>query len=224
MSQIEQDLRERMAKIGKFMWDEGLTGKKSMYLAGGNISARIPNTDFILIKPTGGSFGSLNPEDFLVIDVDGKVVRGNAKPSSETPMHTAIYRARSDVGGVVHFHSLYCGVFGIAGIELMPLSYGGGPGVQFMRGVSIVPWIRAGTRELGEAVAAALKDRSIVLLEFHGAIAIGSTIERAYHVASKAEELAEFQWRVTCIGKPRMLPEKERLAMVEAAKKRGEFI
>ncbi len=93
-----------------------------------------------------------------------------------------------------------------------------------MRGVPIVPWVHPGTNELGEDVAAALKDRSIVLLEFHGAISIGSTIERAYHLASKAEEMAEFQWRVMCIGKPNILPENVRLAMVEAARKRGEFV
>ncbi|MDQ1279983.1 MAG: L-fuculose-phosphate aldolase [Thermoproteota archaeon] len=224
MSKIIDDLRGRMAKVGKLMWDEGLTGKKSIYLAGGNISARIPDTDSILIKPTGGSFGSLKAEDFIVIDMNGRVLKGDFKPSSETPMHTAVYRSRHDVGGIVHFHSLYCGVFGIAGIELIPLTYGGGPGVQFMRGVPIVPWVRAGTNELGEVVATALQDRSILLLEFHGAISVGPTIEQAYHVASKAEELAEFQWHVMCIGKPNMIPESARLAMVEAARKKGEFV
>jgi len=53
MIEVEKDLRARLTRVGKLMWDEGLTGKKSLYLSGGNISARIPGTDHILIKPTG---------------------------------------------------------------------------------------------------------------------------------------------------------------------------
>jgi L-ribulose-5-phosphate 4-epimerase len=222
MSDIEQDLRERLVKVGKLMWDEGLTGKKSLYLAGGNISARIPDTDTVLIKPSGYALGALKPEDLVIVDLQGQLVSGEAKPSSETPMHTTIYETRSDVGGIAHFHAHYCGVFGIAGIELLPLSYGGSC-AALLKGVPIVPWVRPGTKELGAAIAEGLKNRCAVLMEFHGGITIGKTIEQAYHVASKVEELAEFQWRVMAIGKPNYLPEEMRNTMFEWARKR-EFL
>lgn len=221
----EQHLKERLVKIGKLMWEEGLTGKKSLYLAGGNISARIPGTNRVLIKPTGYSLSDLKPEQLIVVDIDGKVVSGKGKPSSETPMHTTIYRTRSDVGGVVHAHPLYCGVFGLAGVELLPISYGGGVTAALMRGVHIVPWARGGSQELADAVATELKDRNAALLEFHGCITVGKTIEQAFHLASKLEESAEFQWRVMALGKqPKLLPETTRMAVLDEARQRGDLV
>jgi L-fuculose-phosphate aldolase len=225
MSEVEQDLRERLCKVGKLMWDEGLTGKKSLYLAGGNISARIPRTNLVLIKPTGYSLGSLKPEQLIIVDTDGRTISDNGKPSSETPMHTAIYRTRSDVGAVVHAHPLYCGVFSLAGIELLPITYGEGGHAALMRGVRIVPWAQSGSQEFANRVANELKDRSAALLEFHGSIAIGKTIEQAYHLSSKLEESAEFQWRVMALGKqPKVLPEEIRNRIIEQARQRGDFV
>jgi len=225
MSEVEQDLRERLCKVGKLMCDEGLAGKKSLYLAGGNISARIPGTNRVLIKPTGYSLGSLKPEDFIIVDTDGKTISDNGKPSSETPMHTTIYRTRSDVGAVVHAHPLYCGIFSLAGIELLPITYGGGGHAALMRGVRIIPWARGGSQELANSAANELKDRSAALLEFHGSIVIGKTIEQAYHLSSKLEESAEFQWRVIALGKqPRVLPEEIRNRMIEQARQWGDLV
>lgn len=225
MSEVEQDLRERLCKVGKLMWDEGLTGKKSLYLAGGNISARIPGTNHVLIKPTDYSLDSLKPEQLIIVDTDGKTISGNGKPSSETPMHTTIYRTRSDVGAVVHAHPLYCGIFGLAGIELLPITYGGGGHAGLMRGVRIVPWAQEGTQDLANGVANELKDRSAALLEFHGSVVIGKTIEQAYNLSSKLEESAEFQWRVMALGKqPKILPEEIRNRIIERARQRGDLI
>jgi L-fuculose-phosphate aldolase len=225
MSEVEQDLRERLCRVGELMWDEGLTGKKGLYLGGGNISARIPGTNRVLIKPTGFSLGSLKPEQLIIVDTDGKTISGNGKPSSETPMHTTIYRTRSDVGAVVHAHPLYCGVFSLAGIELLPITYGGGGHPGLMRGVRIVPWAQEGTQDLADGVANELKDRSAALLEFHGSIVIGKTIEQAYHLSSKLEESAEFQWRVMVLGKqPKVLPEEIRNIMIEQARQQGDLV
>jgi len=220
MIEVEKDLRARLTRVGKLMWDEGLTGKKSLYLSGGNISARIPGTDHILIKPTGICLGQLKPEELIIIDSEGRVLSKEGKPSVETPMHTAVYRTRKDVGGVVHSHPLYCGVFGLAGTELLPLVYGGGVTAELMNGVGIVPWGEIGSKELGDRVAEELKERNAALLEFHGSVAVGKTIEEAYHLASKLEELAELQWRVMALGKkPRLLPETVRRAIFEGTRK-----
>ncbi len=225
MSEVEKELRKRLVVIGKLMWDEGLTGKKSLYLSGGNISTRIPNTNKILIKPTGLCLGRSKPEDFVVVDLQGRAVSKNGAPSVETPMHTAIYRTRSDVGGIVHGHPLYCGVFGLAGVDLLPLAYGGGITPDLMKGVRIVPWADIGTQKLGNSVAAELKDRNAALLEFHGSVAVGRTIEEAYHLASKLEELAKFQWMVMALGKtPRLLSEKTRQEILKGTVKIGDKV
>ena len=225
MIEGEKDLRARLARVGKLMWDEGLTGKKSLYLSGGNISARIPGTDHILIKPTGLCLGLLKPEELIIIDENGRVLSRKGKPSVETPMHTAIYRTRKDVEGIVHGHSLYCGVFGLAGIELLPLVYGGGITPELMNGVRIVPWGEIGSRELGDSVAEELKERNAALLEFHGSVAVGKTIEEAYHLASKLEELAEYQWRVMVLGKkPKLLPATVRRTIFEGVREDADSI
>jgi ribulose-5-phosphate 4-epimerase/fuculose-1-phosphate aldolase len=225
VSDSEQHLRERLVNIGKMMWDEGLTGKKSLYLAGGNISARIPGTNHVLIKPSGYSLGDLKPEQLIIVDTKGKVISGNCKPSIETPMHITIYRTRRDVGGIVHTHPLYCGILSLAGVELLPISYGGGMTAALMRGVKIVPWFNEGSQELADAVAAELKDRTAALLEFHGCITIGKTVEQAFHLASKLEESAEFQWRVMAIGKqPKLVPEAIRMTVIDNARQKGDLV
>jgi len=96
MSDVERDIRERLVEMAKRMWDEGLTTKTGLYWGGGNISMRVPGTDRVLIKPSGFSFVELKPEDFIVVDLNGNVLEGVNKPSSETPMHTTILRNRID--------------------------------------------------------------------------------------------------------------------------------
>src|SRR5262245_43482284 len=91
----------------------------------GHASQRIPGTDHILIKPrhseTMRGPGDLTPERVLVVDLDGHVVSGDDGPVGERFIHTSIYRARPDVGGVVHTHQLYATAFGIAEREILPL-------------------------------------------------------------------------------------------------------
>jgi L-fuculose-phosphate aldolase len=223
MQDVEKDIRERMCKMAARMWDEGLTTKTGLYWGGGNISMRVPETERILIKPSGFSFGNLKPKDFIVVDLFGKVLEGENKPSSETPMHTTIYRKRDDVGSVVHTHSFYADIMGIAGVELLPILFSGGH-PALMKGVKIAPWRRGGTQEIADIAAEYLKDCSATLLQYHGCIVIGKDIEGAYHLASKVEELAKKQWMAMQVGKPGVLPEKTRNAMLEGAKKRGMLV
>jgi len=223
LREVEQDIRERMSKTGRMMWDEGLTTKTGLYWGGGNISMRVPETDRVLIKPSGFSFGNLKPEDFIVVDVDGNVLEGENKPSSETPMHTTIYRKRGDVGSVVHTHSFYADVMGIAGVELLPILFSGGH-PALLKGVKIAPWRQGGTQEIADIAAEYLKDRSATLLQFHGSIVVGKDIESAYHLASKVEELAKKQWMAMQVGKPGLLPEDIRSKMLERARERGMLV
>lgn len=223
MSNIEDDIRDRLAKMAKRMWDEGLTTRTGLYWGGGNISMRVFGTDRVLIKPTGFSFGTIKPEDFIVVDIHGNVLEGDNKPSSETPMHTTIYRRRSDAGAVVHTHPLYADVMGIAGVELLPIMFSG-PHPALLKGVKIAPWRPGGTQEIADIAADYLKDCSAVLLQYHGSIVIGKDIEGAFHLASKVEELAKKQWMAMQVGKPGILPEEVRNNMLKRAKERGMLV
>ena len=82
---------------------------------GGNVSIRDSQTGFVLIKPSGLRYEDMKPNDIVVVDLEGRVVDGNLKPSSDTASHLYIYRHRPDVGGIVHTHSRYATAFAALG-------------------------------------------------------------------------------------------------------------
>jgi len=82
---------------------------------GGNVSARDPESNLVVIKPSGVLYEKLRPEDHVVVNLDGDVVEGKLKPSSDTLSHLYIYRHRPDVNGVVHTHSPYATAFAAVG-------------------------------------------------------------------------------------------------------------
>ncbi|MBS7608870.1 MAG: class II aldolase/adducin family protein [Candidatus Bathyarchaeia archaeon] len=193
MKDVVCSLRDRLVHVGKQLYDQGLVIGTE-----GNISARIPGTDRILIKPSGVSMGSLRAEDFIVVDLDGNKVEGKLSPSIETPLHTAIYNVRSDVHGVVHTHAPFATAFGIAGIEIIPLQV-----EMFLyipNGVPILPFELPGSRALAEAVQKLIRDFNAVILENHGVITVGSTIEEACLLNRMVEECAKVQFVATMLA------------------------
>jgi L-ribulose-5-phosphate 4-epimerase len=115
MSDVEQELRDRLTTIGRQLFADGLT-----HGASGNISARVPGTDTCLIKPSGYRFCDLEPEHFLLVDINTReVLKGTAKPSIETPFHTKLYLQGPEAGGVVHIHPKYCTILSTVGEELV---------------------------------------------------------------------------------------------------------
>lgn len=82
---------------------------------GGNVSARDPETNLVVIKPSGIRYENLRPEHMVIVDLDGRLVEGDLKPSSDVYSHLYIYRHRADVNGVVHTHSRYASAFAAVG-------------------------------------------------------------------------------------------------------------
>jgi len=190
---VVQDLRERLVKVGRVIHDHGFVPGTV-----GNISARIPNTDTILIKPSGVSMGALKPEDMAIADLQGKKVQGELSLSVETPMHTTIYKTRDDVQGVVHSHAPTATAFGVAGIEILPTLV-----EMFLfipNGVPIVPFEFPGTRELAEATQKKIKNFDAVILENHGIVTIGPSIEEACSLNILVEEAAKIQLTATLLA------------------------
>ncbi|NUP47466.1 MAG: L-ribulose-5-phosphate 4-epimerase, partial [Catenulispora sp.] len=81
----------------------------------GNVSARVPGEDLMVIKPSGVSYDELTPENMILCDLDGKIVEGDLSPSSDTAAHAYVYRAMPEVGGVVHTHSTYASAWAARG-------------------------------------------------------------------------------------------------------------
>ncbi|MFN2149457.1 MAG: class II aldolase/adducin family protein [Anaerolineales bacterium] len=168
-----KSFREQVLETALQMIRDGLA-----FGAGGNISARDPESGLIAITPSAIEYTRMSPEDVVVIDKDGVKIEGQWKPTSETPMHTIFYRERSDVGAVVHTHAPYASVFAISG-EPIPmvvtesaLCIGGT--------VKVAPYVRPGTEELAQMVLETMGSGVSVLLAQHGMIAVGPDLHSAY--------------------------------------------
>jgi L-fuculose-phosphate aldolase len=181
-----KDVSERMVKAGRELHNQGLVRGTS-----GNISARIRGTDTFLIKPSGARMDALKPEELVLVDLQGNKVRGESNVSLETLMHAAIYRIRKDVQAVVHSHAPIATAFGIAKMEILPLQI-----EMFMllpKGVPVVSFKPPGSKVLAEAVQKKITNYDAVILENHGIVTVGSTIEEACSLNGMVEEGAKIQ-------------------------------
>ena len=206
---VIEELRERVARVCNLVWERRLVTATE-----GNVSARVPKTNYIIIKPSGFHMRDVTPDSLIIVDVHGKVIEGKFKPSVETPMHTAVYRNRPDVGGVVHTHQVYATALGVAGVSIQPILLG----LKLILGFPIVPYHLGGTQELADAVVRKLgKRRRGVVLQNHGILAVGSTVEDAFDTALYMEEAAKTQFIAMLAGKGRIrtLTKKEQTDVLE---------
>jgi L-fuculose-phosphate aldolase len=181
-----KDISEKIVKAGRELYNHGLVRGTS-----GNISARIRGTDTFLIKPSGARMEALKPEELVLVDLQGYKVRGESKVSMETLMHAAIYRIRKDAQAVVHSHAPIATAFGIAKMEILPLQI-----EMFMllpKGVPLVPFKPPGSKALAEAVQKKITNYDALILENHGIVTVGSTIEEACSLNEMVEEGAKIQ-------------------------------
>lgn len=195
------DIRKQVIEIARQMLKYGLTVG-----TWGNISIR--NDEMLVaITPSGVDYELMTPEDVVVVDLSGKVVDGNLKPSSELPMHLAVYRERKDVQAIVHTHSPYASAFAVLGQEIpvvlaeMASVVGGS--------VLVTPYSQPGTPDVGRDVVRCLKDRQGVLLGNHGVVAIGSNVDEALMTALVIEDGARIYQLAKTLGEPRTIPADE---------------
>ncbi len=168
----------------------------------GNISARDPETGLVVIKPSGVKFKDLTPEDMVIVDLNGNLVEGDLKPSSDTASHCYIYRHRSDINGVVHTHSRYATAFAVLGREIPCITTAmadefGGP-------IPCGGFALIGGEEIGQRVIEALRgSRSpSCILQNHGVFATGPTAEKAVQAAVMTEDNAAIVWTALQLGTP----------------------
>lgn len=194
MPSKETTLRRRLVYIAKKTYEHRL-----VVGTWGNLSARLDG-DKVLMTPSGFEKDLLKPADILVVNLDGEVLRGRWRPSIETPMHVYIYRAREDVNAIIHTHSHYATIFAVRGEPIPPLT------VEFASVVGhVVPvtrYVRPGTMEMAREVVNVLGGGKAVLIKNHGVVAVGDSIEEAYHVALLVEEEARTYYFTKLLGGP----------------------
>jgi L-fuculose-phosphate aldolase len=170
----------------------------------GNISLR--HGKGMLITPTSVPYDLMTPDQMVFMAMDGSLAEGQ-RPSSEWRFHLDILRARPEVHAVVHAHPAYCTILAIMGLEIPAVHYmiaaAGGDTIR------CAPYATFGTPELSEYAVKALDGRVACLLDHHGMIAIGPSLERALWLAVEVETLARQYHGCLQIGKPPLLSSEE---------------
>lgn len=166
----------------------------------GNVSARDPQTGYVLIKPSGVRYEDLRPEHLVVVDLQGQVVEGDLKPSSDTASHLYIYQHLPDVHGIVHTHSSYATAFAALGRPI-PV-YLTAIADEFGGPIPCGRFALIGGEEIGRVVVESIGSSPAVLLQNHGVFTVGKTAEAAVKAAVMTEDAARTVWLALQIGQP----------------------
>jgi L-fuculose-phosphate aldolase len=181
----------------------------------GNVSARTTEGN-VLITPSGLDYAVTEPEDIVVVSLDGKRLEGAFEPSVETPMHTGIYRSRPETLGIVHTHARYATTLACLNWEIPPVHYMLASLSDEGR-VLVARYATYGTEELARSAAQALgRAHRACLLRNHGTISVGATVSEAYSRTELLEQMAEIYYRARAAGEPVVLSADE---MAEVAAK-----
>ncbi|MDK2888927.1 MAG: L-fuculose-phosphate aldolase [Thermoanaerobacter sp.] len=202
MTVAAEKYKEQVYKMGLRMATSGLvTG------TWGNLSARVPRENLVVITPSGLPYATLQVRDMVVLDMNGQVVEGERRPSTEFQLHLAIYRARPDVYAVMHTHSVFASALAVARKPIPPILEDLAQTVG--DGVPVASYARAGTEELARAAVEALGNRGAVLLANHGVVGVGRNLEEAFMVCQIVEKSAKVYVWADLVGKPAILPPDE---------------
>ena len=179
-----------------------LTRYQLVVWTAGNVSARVPDRDLLVIKPSGVSYDELTPENMVVCDLDGNVVEGEHSPSSDTEAQAYVYREMPEVGGVVHTHSTYATAWAARGepvpcvLTMCADEFGGD--------IPVGPFAIIGDDSIGRGIVETLRgSRSkAVLMRNHGVFTIGDDAKSAVKAAVMCEDVARTVHIARQLGEP----------------------
>jgi L-ribulose-5-phosphate 4-epimerase len=179
------EMRKAIVETGLRMVKDGVA-----HSGQGNISVFDRESGLVAITPSAVPYEDRTPEDICLVKLDGTLVEGPWKPTSELALHLIYYQNRTDIDAVVHTHAPYSTVFGIIGEDSMPVVLNeaamglGGP-------LPVAPYARPSTQELAETTYAATTDAMGVIMAHHGLITFGPDLSQAYDSTLSAESTAK---------------------------------
>ena len=174
----------------------------------GNASMRID--DEVLISPSGFDYRLMGPEHVVVVDLDGNVIEGDYKPSSELPLHLAIYKSTMDQA-IVHTHAVASTAMSLV-VDEVPTSHY--YSAMFGGAVRVAKYATYGSLELAENVEKALQNRTAALMSNHGAVSVGATLSKAYDQLQYLEYICDIQLRAMATGKDIKVLSQDEIAKV----------
>lgn len=209
-----KELREKVVEYGKMLIERNLTTG-----TGGNISLYHRDSGLVAISPSGLDYMETRAQDIVVMNLDGDVIDGDRKPSSEYELHRIFYKNREDISALIHTHSIYATTIACMNWDLPPVHY-----MIAVAGdnVRCAEYATFGTKELAQNALEGMRDRKAVLLANHGMLAGAGTIERAFSIAEDIEFCCELYCRTKSMGVPVLIQQDEMERMREKFKTYGQ--
>jgi L-fuculose-phosphate aldolase len=206
-SELVAAVRRDLVACGADLLRRGLLSQTS-----GNLSVRLAS-GALCITPSSLEYDRMTDDDIVVCDRSGAVLDGDRVPSSETPLHCAVYDARPDVSAIVHTHSSYATTLAVLGYPI--------PSVHYMIAslgvtqIEIAPYATYGTPELAASVSDnfAAPARAILIAN-HGVVAVGASLKQAADAAETVEILAGLYYRAISIGVPKVLTQAQMIQVM----------
>ena len=210
----DKEARELIIEIGRRMFERRYVAAND-----GNISIRV-GEDRVWVTPAGVSKGYMTEDMLICVSMEGKVLEGRLKPSSESGMHLRVYRENPEVGAVVHAHPVTATAFAIAGVPLdLALM------TESVIGLGVVPvaeYATTGTPAVAESVAPYCRDYNALLLSNHGALTWGRTGMEAYYRMETLECCAGVMEKLGCLNvKPRLLSRSQVQELMDIRERLG---
>jgi L-ribulose-5-phosphate 4-epimerase len=196
-----ESLREIVWKCNLELPKNGLVKMTS-----GNVSARDKETGLVVIKPSGYSYEQMQPEDMVIVNLDGEVVEGHLAPSIDTDTHLFVYRSRPDVFGMAHTHSPYASSFAALG-QPIPACL---TATAMLGGeIPLGGYIPIGGAAIGREIVAKIGNSKAIIMQNHGVFTIGNSPQQATKMAVEVEEIAEITHLAMLRGNPIMLTREQ---------------
>lgn len=189
------EYREKVVEYSKMVFSKGYTAG-----SGGNVSMLIEGENALAITPSGKDYSRFTPAEICIVDLDLQPIEGTMRPSIETGMHAAVYKNRRDVNAIIHAHQTFASVFALITEPIPPIF----DEVLFNIGpvVEVIPYALSGSAELVENVVSKLGNRcNCYILQNHGALSFGQTMEKAFTNMELFEKAATVYHHALCTGR-----------------------
>lgn len=206
---LSEIVRKKIVEISKLMYDKGLVNPYE-----GNVS--VLEGEQVYITPSGVCKGYLSEDMIVVTDLNGNILEGMYKPSSEIKLHLAVYRLRSDIKSVVHAHPPYSTAYAIANKPIESKAYT--EMIAFFGKIPLAKYGRPSTDEISAGVEELIDRHDIILLANHGIVTIGTDIHNAFFKLEAAESMAKTLLLTKLLGGEKELPEAELESLVRLGK------
>lgn len=195
------DERKALSEAGREMMN-----RKLSVGTWGNISLRVEK-DKCIITPSGMNYQKLEPDDMVLIDLEGRVVEGKWKPSSEKMLHAEIYKNRADVSAIIHYHPIFSSILSVVRYNIPALIE---DSVMLLGGeIKVTDYVFPGGLELANEAVKALGNNNAVILANHGAVCVGKDLEKTFAACEVLEKSAQIFIFAKLLGQVNSLPDDD---------------